>query len=67
MCRHACQRLSILAELRHLDGQPRGASSKTARDNRHQRTAAAPTRIRQPAISAGPCTTAPHARLVQVV
>ena len=32
-----------------------------------QRTAAAPTRIRQPAVSGGPCTTPPQSRHVQVV
>jgi hypothetical protein len=44
MCRHGCQRLviSILAELCDLDGQSRGASFKTARDNKRQRTASAP-------------------------
>jgi hypothetical protein len=63
MCRHGCQRLviSILVELRDLDGQSRGAPSKTARDDKRQRTAATPTRILQPEVSVGPYTTAPHA------
>lgn len=69
MCRHGCQRLviDILAELRDLDGQSWGASSKTARDDKRQRTAAAPTRTRQSAVSGGPYTTAPQSRHVQVV
>jgi hypothetical protein len=55
MHRHGCQRLviSILAELRDLDGQSRGVSSETARDDKRQRTAAAPTRTLQPAVSGG--------------
>ena len=69
MHRHGCQRLviSILAELRDLDGQSTGVSFETARDDKRQRTAAAPTRTRQSAVSAGPYTTPPRSRHVQVV
>jgi len=69
MCRHGCQRLviSILAELHDLDGQSRGVPSETTRDDKRQRTAAAPTRIRQMGVSAGAYTTPPQSRHIQVV
>jgi hypothetical protein len=69
MHRHGCQRLviSILAELRDLDGQSTGVSSETARDDKRQGTAAAPTRTGQQMVSAGPYTTPPQSRHVRVV